>query len=61
MLLEEGHDESDHGCDPRTIKEVLSDSDSSKWLEAMKSEMNSMHSNQVWNLVDPPEEIVYIG
>ncbi|KAK4411908.1 hypothetical protein Sango_0263800 [Sesamum angolense] len=27
--------------------------DSDKWLEAMKSEMDSMDSNQVWTLVDP--------
>ncbi|KAL0396309.1 UNVERIFIED_CONTAM: Retrovirus-related Pol polyprotein from transposon TNT 1-94 [Sesamum calycinum] len=27
--------------------------DSNKWLEAMKSEMDSMDSNQVWTLVDP--------
>jgi hypothetical protein len=32
-------------------------SDSSKWLEAMKSEMKSMHENQVWNLVDPPKGV----
>src|SRR5690348_15953663 len=27
--------------------------DSNKWLEAMESELKSMHDNQVWNLVDP--------
>ena len=27
----------------------------------MKSEIDSMHSNQVWTLVDPPEGIVIIG
>ena len=27
----------------------------------MKSEIDSMHSNQVWTLVDPPEGIVSIG
>jgi hypothetical protein len=27
--------------------------DSQKWLGAMKSEIESMHDNQVWNLVDP--------
>jgi hypothetical protein len=29
--------------------------DSEKWLEAMEFELNSMHDNQVWNLVDPIE------
>ena len=40
---------------------MISDIDSKKWLEAMKSEINSMHSNQVWTLVDPSEGIVPIG
>ena len=30
-------------------------------MEAMKSEIDSMHSNQVWSLVDPPKSIVPIG
>ena len=35
--------------------------DSGKWQEAMNSEMDSMYSNKVWNLVDAPEGIVPIG
>jgi hypothetical protein len=27
--------------------------DSKKWLGAMESEIESMHDNQVWNLIDP--------
>jgi DNA-binding MltR family transcriptional regulator len=27
--------------------------DSKKWLGAMESKIESMHDNQVWNLVDP--------
>ncbi|KAJ8504938.1 hypothetical protein OPV22_005824 [Ensete ventricosum] len=34
--------------------------DSGKWQEAMNSEMDSMYSNKVWNLVDTPEGIVPI-
>ncbi|XP_073119685.1 uncharacterized mitochondrial protein AtMg00820-like [Henckelia pumila] len=49
------------GCDPRTFKEAISDVDASKWLEAMQSKFDSMHSNQVWTLVDPPNGIVPIG
>ncbi|KAL0286032.1 UNVERIFIED_CONTAM: Retrovirus-related Pol polyprotein from transposon RE2 [Sesamum radiatum] len=33
--------------DPKMYGEAMSDIDSDKWLEAMKSEMNSMGSNQV--------------
>ena len=55
------HGDNDHKDDPTTYDEAISDIDSSKWLEAMKSEMDSMYSNQVWDLVDPPEGIVPIG
>ncbi|KAL0457887.1 UNVERIFIED_CONTAM: hypothetical protein Slati_0415900 [Sesamum latifolium] len=40
--------------DPKTYGEAMSGIDSDKWLEAMKSEMDSMGSNQVWTLIDPP-------
>ena len=51
----------EHGGDPKTYNEVMSDIDSEKWLSAMKSEIDSMHSNQVWILVDPLEGIISIG
>ena len=50
-----------HRDDPKTYNEAISDIDSEKCLEAMQSEIDSMHSNQVWTLVDPPEGIVPIG
>ena len=28
-----------------------------KWLSAMRSEIESMGDNQVWNLVDPPDGV----
>ncbi|KAL2237863.1 UNVERIFIED_CONTAM: Retrovirus-related Pol polyprotein from transposon RE2 [Sesamum indicum] len=37
------------------------DSDSDKWLEAMKSKMDSMGSNQVSTLVDPSQGIKPVG
>ena len=30
--------------------------DSTKWLEAMKSEMGPMYENKVWTLVDFPDD-----
>ena len=36
-------------------------SDPSKWLESMKSKMESMKVNDVWILVDPPEGVKPIG
>ena len=50
-----------HGDDPKTYDEAISDIDFKKWLEAMRSEIDSMYSNQVWTLVDSPEGIVPIG
>ena len=42
--------------DPATYDEAMMGSDSNKWLEAMKSEMESMYENQVWTLVDLPND-----
>ena len=47
--------------DPFTYREAMLDIDSAKWQEAMKSELDSMHQNQVWDLVQLPEGIVPIG
>ena len=41
--------------------EAMQRSDSQKWLEAMKSEMESMEINSVWTLVDTSEGIKPIG
>ncbi|KAK4411924.1 Retrovirus-related Pol polyprotein from transposon RE2 [Sesamum angolense] len=43
--------------DLRTYGEAISDIDSDKWFEAMRSEMDPMGSNQVWTLVDPPKGV----
>ena len=40
--------------DPTIYEEAMADSDSSYWVKAMEIEMESMHSNQVWELVEPP-------
>ncbi|PKI31421.1 hypothetical protein CRG98_048188, partial [Punica granatum] len=41
--------------EPTTYAEAVIGLDSKKWLKAMRSEMESMYTNQVWTLVDPPE------
>ena len=43
--------------DPSTFKDAMDDSDKEEWQEAMKLEMESMHSNSVWQLVDLPEGV----
>ena len=47
--------------EPTTYKESLNSSESKKWLMTMKSKMDSMCTNQVRTLVDPPKEIKPIG
>ena len=46
MLLD--HDE------PTNYEEAMMSPDSAKWLEAMKSEIESMYENKLWTLVDLP-------
>ena len=47
--------------EPLSYKKAMDRPDSNDWLEAMKSEMQSMYDNQVWDLVDPPEGVKPIG
>jgi hypothetical protein len=39
--------------EPMTYTEAMMGPDSKKWLGAMKSKIEFMHNNQVWNLIDP--------
>jgi hypothetical protein len=39
--------------EPMTYTEAMMRPDSEKWLRVVESEIESMHDNQVWNLVDP--------
>ena len=48
MLLD--HDE------PTNYEEAMMSPDSTKWLEAMKSEMRYMYENKVWTLIDLPND-----
>ncbi|KAK4380942.1 Retrovirus-related Pol polyprotein from transposon TNT 1-94 [Sesamum angolense] len=45
----------------KDIRRSDMDIDSDKWLEAIKSEMDSMGSNQVWSLVDPSKGVKPVG
>jgi hypothetical protein len=40
-----------------TYAEAMMNLDSEKWQSAMRSEIDSMGDNQVWNLVDPPDGV----
>jgi hypothetical protein len=47
--------------DPKSYQEAIEGPEAGKWREAMNSEIQSMYTNQVWNLEDLPEGIVPIG
>ena len=46
---------------PYTYKEAMNDIDAHHWVKAMKSELDSMYSNQVWDLVKAPNSTKPIG
>jgi hypothetical protein len=43
--------------EPITYMKAMMGPDSDIWLRAMESEIESMHDNQVWNLVDPIDSV----
>ena len=43
-----------HEDDPTGYYKAINDKDFGFWKEAMKSELESMYSNNVWTLVDLP-------
>ena len=52
---------SDEECDPTTAAEALSAPDKSQWEEDMRQEMESLCSNDVWELVEPPPNRKIVG
>ena len=40
---------------PYIYEEAINDIDAHHWVQAMKSKLDSMYSNQVWNLVKAPK------
>jgi hypothetical protein len=47
--------------EPTSVKEALKTSEKDCWLTAMKKEMNSLHQNDVWDLVERPENRKLVG
>ena len=46
-----------HEFDPYTYEEAMKDIDAHHWVKVMKSKLDSMYSNQVWDLVETPNGI----
>jgi Reverse transcriptase (RNA-dependent DNA polymerase) len=47
--------------EPNNIRETLTCPAKEKWMKAMEEEMESMRSNNIWELVDLPEGRKAIG
>ena len=47
--------------DPYTYEEAMNDIDAYHWVKVMKPKLDSMYSNQVWDLVKAPNGIKPIG
>ncbi|GJX43651.1 putative RNA-directed DNA polymerase [Tanacetum coccineum] len=47
--------------EPANYKEAMASPEAGKWKEVMKSEIQSMYDNQVWNLVDTTPGLKTVG
>jgi hypothetical protein len=47
--------------DLTTFQETVNSQENSKWMGAMAEEMESLHKNQTWDLVELPERKKKIG
>ena len=47
--------------EPKTFREALTSPEKTKWVKAMENEMESLQSNEVWNLVELPENRKAVG
>ena len=47
--------------DPATVKEALSSTDKNEWVRTMENEINSLHKNDVWDLMELPEGRKAVG
>ena len=46
---------------PYIYEEAINDIDAHYWVQAMKSKLDSMYSNQVWDIVKAPKNIKPVG
>ena len=47
--------------DPTTFQEAIHNQEKSRWMGAMVEEIQFLHKNQTWDLVEPPEGKRAIG
>ena len=47
--------------EPTTVEEAMSCPEKKNWKEAMDAEFQSLHANELWDLVTPPKGCKVIG
>ena len=47
--------------DPTTLQDALASTDKNEWVKAMERELESLHENQVWDLVELPKYRKVVG
>ena len=47
---------ADTSGDPTSWKEVMASPEKAKWVNAIEKEMESLHTNEVWDLVELPKD-----
>jgi hypothetical protein len=60
-FLGEVHSKASLEEEPKSFKQVMGSPESSLWMEAMQEEQNSVKKNNVWELVDLPNNRKAIG
>jgi hypothetical protein len=48
-------------CEPMSFSGAVSSKNSQNWIKAMEKEIDSLHTNSTWNLVDKLENMKVIG
>ena len=52
---------TDTSGDPKSWKEAMTSTDKEKWVVAMEKEMESLHANEVWDLVELSKDRKAVG
>ena len=47
--------------EPNTFEEAITSPHKDKWITAMQDEMHSLSENEVWDLVEPPNDKHIVG
>ena len=47
--------------DSYTYEDAMNDINAHHWIKAMKSELDSMYSNQAWDLIKALNDIKHVG